>query len=179
MPRRQEPHRQERLCHTKKPSGAMCDTQRRANLTDAATNLAQLLLRWPKEQRRFWETAAANFRALFSGPDPRSARNLLQDRILERLGRAQADHGLRLDFDRLTCLRIATHARLAVRLDDAADSRNHEFARATLGFLHRELEKLVKEERCGFLRRAGFLGDMRNDLRLAQRLGCHLVFLSS
>src|SRR5271168_4014203 len=25
------------------------------------------------------------FRALFSGPDPRSARNLLQDRILERL----------------------------------------------------------------------------------------------
>jgi hypothetical protein len=58
-------HRQECLCYIKKPSGAMCDTQRRANLTDVATNLAQLLLRWPKEQRRFWETAAANFRALF------------------------------------------------------------------------------------------------------------------
>src|ERR1700720_3307647 len=115
-------------------------------------NLAQVLLRWPKKQHRFWETAAANFRALFSGPDPRNARNLLQDRILERL---------------------------AVRLHDAADSRDYEFTRSTLGFLHRELEELVKKGCRGFLRRAEFLGDVRNDLGFAQRLGCHLVFLSS
>src|SRR5450432_783887 len=136
-------------------------------------------LRWTKKGRRFWETAAANFRALSSGPDPRDARNLLEDRILERLGGAQADYGLGLDLDRFTGLRIATHARLAVRLDDAANSRDHKFTSSTLGFFHRELEELFKEQRGGFLGCAGFLGHMRNDLGLAQRLGCHLVFLSS
>jgi hypothetical protein len=104
---------------------------------------------------------------------------LLENGILERFRRAQADDGLRLDLDRFTGLGVAAHASFAVRLDDAADARNHEFARATLGFLDRELEKLFKKGSCGFLGCAGFFGDVCNDLGLAQRLGCHLLFLSS
>src|ERR1700730_5328664 len=104
---------------------------------------------------------------------------LLQYGVLERLGRAQADYGLRLDLDCLASLWIAAHTRLAVRLDDAADARNYELTRSALGFLHCELEKLLKEESGGFLRCAELLGDVRYGLGLAHWLGCHLVCLSS
>src|ERR1700761_5379185 len=87
-------------------------------------------------------------------------RKLLQNGILERFRRAQADDGLRLDLDRFTGLGVAAHARLAVRFNDAADARNHEFARATLGFFYGELEELFEEESCGLLGSAGFFGEV-------------------
>src|SRR5713226_6269088 len=99
---------------------------------------------------------------------------LLQYSVFERLGWAQADHRLRLDLDLFTGLGVAPHAGLAMRLYDAADARNHKLACGALGFLHRELEELVKKESCGFLRCADLLGHVGYDLRLAQWLG-HLV----
>jgi hypothetical protein len=87
-------------------------------------------------------------------------KKLLENGILERFRWAQTDDGLRLDLDRFTGLRIAAHASLAMRLDDAAESRNDEFTRAALGFFHGELEKLFKEESCGFLGSAGFFGEV-------------------
>src|SRR5581483_6311166 len=109
---------------------------------------------------------------------------LLQDRVLERLRCAQPDHRLGLDLDGLAGLRIAAHARLAVRLHRAADVRNHEFARATLAFLFPQLEKLLKKERGGLLRCATLFGESCHDLALAHWLGCHLfpfllIFLSA
>src|SRR4029077_13156372 len=110
---------------------------------------------------------------------PLREQQLLQNRILEGLGRAQTHHGLGLDLNRFAGLGVAAHARLAVRLHNAADSRNDEFARAALGFLHRELVQLFEEERCLLLWCAELLGDVRNNLCLAEWLGCHLVCLSS
>src|SRR4029077_19163479 len=74
--------------------------------------------------------------------------------------------------------RIAPHARLAVRLHDASDVRNDEFARAALGFLHCQLEKFFEELRGDLLGRAHFFGDVRDNLGLAQWF-CHLVSFSS
>src|SRR2546427_1668764 len=96
---------------------------------------------------------------------------LFQYGVLERLRRTQAHDGLRLDLDRFAGLRIAPHARLAVRFHDAADARDYELARSALGFFHCELEKLFKELSGGFLRCGELLGDMPNDFRLAQWLG--------
>src|SRR5258707_12764816 len=104
---------------------------------------------------------------------------LLQNRILQSLGRPQTNHGLGLDLDGFASLRIAAHARLAVRLHNAADSWNDELARGTLGFFHRKLVQLFKKERCLLLRCAELFGDVRNDLGLAEWLSCHLVCLSS
>src|SRR5439155_13746828 len=106
-------------------------------------------------------------------------RKLLQNRVFQSLCRAQAHDCLGLDLDRFAGLGIAAHARLAVRLHNAADSRNDELARGTLGFFHRKLVQLFKKERRLLLRCAELLGDMRNDLGLAEWLSCHLVCLSS
>src|SRR5260370_36680960 len=95
---------------------------------------------------------------------------LLQDGVFKRLRRTQANHGLRLDLDRLAGLWVAAHARLAVRLHDAADPRDHELARCALGFLHCELEKLFKELSGGFLPCAAFLAYGSPNLGLAPLL---------
>src|SRR5579864_4086659 len=110
------------------------------------------------------------------GPVPRNPGNLLQDRVLERLRRAQTNHGLGLDLDRFARLGVAAHARLAVRFYGASDIRDDELARAALALSHRKLEKLFKKERRGFLRRATLFGHMRQDFGLAHRFG-HLVLI--
>ena len=46
---------------------------------------------------------------------------LLQYGVFECLRRAQANHGLGLDLDGFARLRVAAHARLAVRFHGAAD----------------------------------------------------------
>src|SRR5580693_1446048 len=94
-----------------------------------------------------------------SGPIPCFTENLLQDGVFERLCRAQANNRLGLDLDGFTRLRVTAHARLAVRFHGAADVRNYELARTTLAFLHRELKKLFKKERRGFLGCAALFGD--------------------
>src|SRR3984957_9123203 len=66
--------------------------------------------------------------------------SLLQNGVFERLRRAQPNHGLRLDLDSFARLRVAAHARLAVRLHHAADAGDDEFACAALRFFHRQLE---------------------------------------
>src|SRR5260370_3605512 len=83
---------------------------------------------------------------------------LLQDGVFKRLRRTQANNGLRLDLNRLAGLWVAAHARLAVRFHNTADPGDHEFARPALGFLHGELEELIKEESGGLLLRAHPLG---------------------
>src|SRR5260370_16327836 len=103
---------------------------------------------------------------------------ILQNGVFERLGWAQADYRLRLDLDLFTGLGVAPHAGLAMRLYDAADARNHKLACGALGFLHRELEELVKKQSGGFFRCADPLRPVWYDLPLAPWL-CHLFCLFS
>jgi hypothetical protein len=60
---------------------------------------------------------------------------LTKYRVFELLARAQPHHrlGLGLDLDLRPGLRVAADARLAVRFHDAADVRDDELARTTLG----------------------------------------------
>src|SRR5580693_1003400 len=109
-------------------------------------------------------------------------KRLLQDGVFERFRRAQTHHGLGLDLNGFACSRIAAHARLAMRLDRAADAGNHKLARA-LGFFYSQLEQFVEESNRlflgdRFLRGAYLIGDIRNNLGLAQRI-CHRVTFSS
>src|SRR5258708_16151810 len=122
--------------------------------------------------------SAASSQRLCQGPTPLRPRNLLEDRVLERFRRAQTNHGLRLDFARLARLRVAAHARLAVRFHGAADVRNYELTRWALAFSYRELEEFFKKESCGFLGCIALFGHVRHDFGFAHRLG-HLVSLSS
>src|SRR5260370_9269523 len=122
--------------------------------------------------------SAASSQTLCQGPTPLRPRNLLEDRVLERFRRAQTNHGLRLDFDRLARLRVAAHARLAVRFHGAADVRNYELTRWALAFSYRELEEFFKKESCGFLGCVSLFGHVRHAFGFAHRLG-HLGFLSS
>src|SRR2546422_973936 len=93
-------------------------------------------------------------------------------RGLKRLSWAQPHDGLGLDLDRLASLRVAAHARLAMRLHRSPEIGDDELARATLQLLHRQLEQFVEERRCGLLRRAQLAGDICHDLGLAHWL-CH------
>src|SRR2546425_12837259 len=77
-----------------------------------------------------------------------------------RLSWAQPHDGLGLDLDRLASLRVAAHARLAMRLHRSPEIGDDELARATLQLLHRQLEQFVEERRCGLLRRAQLAGDI-------------------
>src|SRR5262245_65068479 len=97
---------------------------------------------------------------------PRKTRNLLQDGVFQSLGRAQTHHGLCLDLDCFAGLRIAAHARLAVRLDHAPDSRDYELTSAALCFFYRQLVQLFEKQSYLLLRCAVFVGDMRNVLAL-------------
>src|SRR4029077_16698098 len=108
-----------------------------------------------------------------------AVRNLLQYRVFKGLRGAQAHYRLGLDLDGLTGLRIAAHARLAVRFYGAADVWDDELAGAALAFSYGELEKLFKEKYRRLFRSAALLGDVRHNLGLAHWLSCHLVFLSS
>ena len=77
--------------------------------------------------------------------------NLLENGILERFRWAQADDGLRLDLDRFAGLRVAAHASLAVRLDDAAESRNDELPALPLASFTASLKSSSKKRAAVFL----------------------------
>jgi hypothetical protein len=106
-------------------------------------------------------------------------KELLQNGILQDLGRTQTDNGLGLDLDRFAGLGIAAHAGFAMSLYDAADTRDNKLPRSALGFLDGQLVELIKESDDCLLRGAGFLGEMRNDFGFAQWLSCHFFCLSS
>src|SRR5689334_5172729 len=80
-----------------------------------------------------------------------------RDGVLGRLGHAELHHGLCLDLDCFTGLRIAAHARLALSLDQAADARDHEYA-VLLGFLDGSLSQKIKESSCLFVGQFELLG---------------------
>src|ERR1700687_1096783 len=71
--------------------------------------------------------------------------------VFEGLCGAKTNNGFRLDLNRFARLRIAAHARLAVRLHDASDVRNDELARPAFGFPDRPLEQFFEELRRGLL----------------------------
>jgi len=79
------------------------------------------------------------------------------DRILGGLGYAELYHGLSLNLDGLASLRIASDARLAVRLHQPAQAGNHEYA-VLLGFFDGGISQLFQEQRCGFIVELGLLG---------------------
>jgi hypothetical protein len=110
---------------------------------------------------------------------PLREKKLLQNGVFQHLSGAEADDGLGLNLDLFAGLGVAAHARLAMSLHDATNSRNDKFARAALGFLHSELVELVEELSGGLFGRADLFGDVRNDLCLAEWLSCHFVCLSS
>src|SRR5256886_17263157 len=97
---------------------------------------------------------------------------LLQDGVFKRLRRTQANYGLRLDFNRLAGLWVAAHARLAVRLHNTADPRDHELARPALGFLHSEFEELIKEESGGFFLGGAFFCPVSHNPLFVYRVAC-------
>src|SRR5256885_14216483 len=103
---------------------------------------------------------------------------LLQDGVFKRLRRTQANYGLRLDFNRLAGLWVAAHARLAVRLHNTADPRDHELARPALGFLHSQFEEFFKEESGGFFPCGGLLRRGVPDPGFFSLVWCPLFWLS-
>src|ERR1700683_1523889 len=107
---------------------------------------------------------------------------LLQDGVFECFRFAQTHNGLGLDLDRLAGGWIAAPTPLAMCLYGAADARNHKLPRA-LGLFHSQLDQFVEESHGLLLGyrlfpRASRLSDVRNNLRLAQRI-CHRVAFSS
>src|SRR6202035_3493910 len=68
---------------------------------------------------------------------------LLQYGVFKRFCSAQTHDSLGLDLDSFTSCRIAAHARLAMRLHRAAETRNYEFA-PSLCFFQSQFEKFVK-----------------------------------
>src|SRR5882724_2043293 len=67
---------------------------------------------------------------------------LAKHRVLDALGQSELHHALGRDLDRLTRLRIAAHARLAVGEDQPSEMRKHE---NVLGFLDGERFELLEE----------------------------------
>src|SRR5690242_6689646 len=101
-----------------------------------------------------------------------------QNRVLEGLGSPQTHHSLGFDLDRFAGLRVPAHARLAVGFHRTSQIGNHEFARAALALLYRQLEELLKKIVHGLPGRLALLRQMAHNLGLAHRL-CHLVPLPS
>src|SRR5262245_23231008 len=92
-----------------------------------------------------------------------------EDRVLEVLARTNPHDPLRRDLDRLAGLRVAAHARLPVRQDHLADSRNDE--RATpLGLLDRQSLDLLHDGSDLLLRQAGLAGQVTHRCRLRHDL---------
>lgn len=82
-------------------------------------------------RERSKETAAKTPAPSVAGALPQETRipaRLLENRVLESLSGAKADNRLGLDLNRFAGGRIAAHARLAMRLDRAANARNDELA---------------------------------------------------
>src|SRR5271157_4562056 len=68
------------------------------------------------------------------------------DRVLRGLGHAELNHGLGRNLDCFAGLRIAAHARLAVRLHQTAHTRQYEYA-GLLGLFDCNLRERLNESR--------------------------------
>ena len=70
------------------------------------------------------------------------------DRVFRGLGDAELHNGLRLDLDGFAGLRVASHAGLAVRLHQAAQAGDDEYA-VLLGLFDRGVGQVL--QKCGRL----------------------------
>ena len=110
----------------------------------------------PKKEEEFARTKNEVVESLYRRKKAGALRRLLNsagtklllgcDGVFRSFRDAEFHHGLGSDLDRLTGLRIASHAGLAVCLHQAAEAGNDEDARL-LGLFDRGLCKCV-EERC-------------------------------
>src|SRR3984885_14500760 len=97
------------------------------------------------------------------------------DRVLCNLGHAELHHGLGLDLDGLTRLRVAAKTRLALCLYQLADTRNGELA-ILLGLFHCGLCQQFQET-CGLLvGQFELLRQVANQRCLCHSL-CHVLLL--
>ena len=98
--------------------------------------------------------------------------------ILEGFGRTKPDNSFGLDLDRFSGLRVAPHARLAVRFNCASQVGNNELASTPFALFYCKFEKLFEVSNDGFSGCAALIGEVGHNLRLAHRL-CHRDFISS
>src|SRR5437867_9154304 len=89
--------------------------------------------------------------------------------VLQSLRETELADALRRNLDRLAGLWITAHPRLAIREDQLPEPRQQEHA-ALLGFLGREVERLVEDAFDLFPGEAGLLRKVRNRRGLRHRL---------
>ena len=107
---------------------------------------------------------------------PQSGWLLLRrgDHVLGGLGHAELDHRLGLDLDGLAGLGVAAHARLAIRLDQAADAGDYEYA-VLLGFLDGGLRQQLQARGGLLVGDLQLLGHMPHQGCLGHSC-CHAMF---
>src|SRR5439155_12480315 len=112
--------------------------------------------------------AAERPRAAHPGPSANRTRPLVEGGLFHGLRDAELEHALGRDLDRLSGLRIAAHASLAVHDHQLADAWEHE---ALLRFLGRQRGELFEDLRSLLLRELELVGNVARDLRLRHHLG--------
>src|ERR1700721_2440189 len=106
------------------------------------------------------------------GTDLKQELLLRGDRVFRGLGDAELHDSLSLDLDGFAGLRVTSHASLAVRLHQTAQTGHNENA-VLLGFFDGGVGQLLQERRRGFVGKLGLLGEMPNELCLRQTC-CHV-----
>src|SRR2546426_55227 len=94
---------------------------------------------------------------------------LAKHRVLQALREAELAHTLGRNLEGLAGLWIPADARLAIREDQLAEARQEEHA-ALLGFLRRQVERLVEDTLDLLPGEAGLLRKVRDRCRLRHRL---------
>src|SRR5580698_8906351 len=92
---------------------------------------------------------------------------LRRDRVLRSLGHAELHDGLGLDLDRFAGLGIAPHARLAVRLHQAAEAGHYEDA-VFLGLFDCGVSEVLHERRGGLVGDLSLFSQLPNELSFSQ-----------
>src|SRR3954468_5391360 len=93
------------------------------------------------------------------------------DRVLSGLGHAELHNRLRLDLNGFTGLRVASDARLAVRLHQTSDAGNDEYA-VLLSFLDRGVGQVLQKCCRRLVIKFRLLGQVADELGLSQAC-CH------
>src|SRR3954466_3298167 len=108
-------------------------------------------------------------------PGSRSALGLLlfggSDVVFYGFRQIELGHRLRGDLDRFAGLRIAAHARFALRLLQAAEAGKNEDA-VFLGFFDRGVSQRQQKRSCCFIVRARLLSEVADQLCLCHAC-CH------
>src|SRR5580698_1078389 len=121
------------------------------------------------QTRTTTENSTENRRPAKSRPSSDLENELLlrRDRVLRSLGHAEFHHGLGLDLDRFAGLGIAPHARLAVRLHQAAEAGYHEDA-VFLRLFDCGVSQVLHERRSGLVGELSLFSQQPNQLSFRQ-----------